>query len=164
MGFGHLQNGADSMGEKSRSNSEKRFTDECRMAQEFCIDYMSDSMMDLLEESIPDPYLRNIILAAALAKNYVRYISDGDLDEDGEKCKECVEEYVYSQGPKTDSDGPEGFEGVDASAPTDSAKAVPTIDKKISPYVSSIIRLTKTPGSPYESRVMYSISFPKMTE
>lgn len=86
------------------------------------------------------------------------------LDKDGEKCKECVEEYVYSQGPKTDSDGPEGFEGVDASAPTDSAKAVPTIDKKISPYVSSIIRLTKTPGSPYESRVMYSISFPKMTE
>ena len=125
---------------------------------------MSFSMMDLLEESISDPDLRNEIRAAALAKNYVRYISDGDLDEDGEKCKECVEEYVYSQGPRTDSDGSEGFEDVDVSVPTDSAKAVPIIDKKISPYVSSIIRLTKTPGSSYESRVMYSISFLKMTE
>ncbi len=88
----HYQNRADLMGEKSRTDGEKRFTDECRVAQEFCIDYMSDSMMDLLEESIPDPYLRNEVLAAALAKNYVRHISDVELDEDREKCKECVEE------------------------------------------------------------------------
>ena len=152
------------MGEKSRTNGEKRFTDECRVAQEFCIDYMSDSMMDLLEESIPDPYLRNEVLAAALAKNYVRHISDRDLDEDGEKCKECVEEHVYSQGPRTDSDGQEGFEDADASSPTDSANAVPAIDKRAPTHVSSIIRLTKTPGSVYESRVVCTFGFPKMTQ
>lgn len=86
-------------------------------------------MMNLLEESIPDHYLRNEVLAAALDKNYLRHISDGNMDEDGEKCKECIEEYVHSQGPKTDSDGPKGFEDADASSPTDSTNAVPTIDR-----------------------------------
>lgn len=96
----HYQNRAVPMGEKSRTDGEKRFTDESRVAQEFCKDYVSDSMMDLLEESIPDHYLRNEVLAAALAKNNVRHISDGDLDEDGEKCKECIESTCTRRDPR----------------------------------------------------------------
>ena len=94
----HYQNRADLMGEKSRTDGEKRFTDECRVAQEFCIDYMSDSMMDLLEESIPDPYLRNEVLAAALAKNYVRHISDVELDVPRVYVPEGSEGFSGSEG------------------------------------------------------------------
>ena len=55
-------------------------------------------------------------------------------------------------------------EDADASSPTDSANAVPAIDKRAPTHVSSIIRLTKTPGSVYESRVVCTFGLPKMTE
>lgn len=138
-----IWDGGDPMDGKTKPPTDKHFIEDCRKAQEFCVDYLSESFLALMLESVPDPILRNDVLAELCAKNCARHSIGEEPYDRVDEFKTNFEDRAQSHIINTDSDLKRDYELHSNLESVDRLVPISTLNAKATNYFSTVIKLTK---------------------